>query len=70
VFQYGMVLIPVNSSSIRAVGYDGHHLFVLFHTSDTIYAHPGVPEGLFHALMDATSKGGFITALFAGGTNE
>ena len=51
------MMIPVNSSSIRAVGYDGHFLYVLFHTSDTIYSHPGVPESVFRSLMDATSKG-------------
>ena len=52
-----MSMIPVNSSSIRAVGYSGHHLFVLFHRSDTIYDHPGVPEAVFLQLLHAASPG-------------
>jgi hypothetical protein len=52
-----MSLIIVNSSSIRAVDYDGNHLFVQFHTSDTIYTHYGVPEDMFHGLMNASSMG-------------
>jgi hypothetical protein len=35
-------LILVNSSAIRAVGYDGHTFTVEFHTGRT-YDHPGVP---------------------------
>jgi hypothetical protein len=52
-------MIPVNSSSIREVGYDGYHLFVRFHTSDTIYTHPGVPYSLYLGLMQADSMGAF-----------
>ena len=50
-------MIPVNSSSIRAVGFDGYHLFVQFHTSDTIYSQPGVPETVFLELLHSTSPG-------------
>ncbi len=53
------MMIPVNSSSIRAVGYDGYHLFVQFHTSDTIYTHYGLPYSLFAGLMQADSMGAF-----------
>lgn len=52
-------MIPVNSSFIRAVGYDGQTLFVQFWTSDTIYCHPAVPYSLFLGLMQAESKGSF-----------
>jgi hypothetical protein len=52
-------MIPVNSSSIRAVGYDGYHLYVQFHTKDTIYAHPGVPYSLYVGLMQADSMGAY-----------
>ncbi len=52
-----MYMIPVQSSCIRAIGYDGHTLAVLFHTSDTIYEHPGVPWPVYAGLMKATSKG-------------
>jgi len=52
-------LIPVDSSAIRAVGYSGGCLDVLFWTSDTIYTHPGVPYTLYVALINADSIGGF-----------
>jgi hypothetical protein len=52
-----MTLISVNSSSIKAVGYDGHTLAVLFHTSDTIYDHPGVSYSVYAAFMSASSMG-------------
>jgi hypothetical protein len=42
-----MALIPVSSNAIRAVGYNGCTLAVLFHTSDTKYEHPGVPLSVF-----------------------
>jgi hypothetical protein len=54
-----MALIPVNSSSIRAVGYNGYTLAVLFHTSDTVYEHPGVPYSVFLGLMQADSMGAY-----------
>jgi hypothetical protein len=54
-----MVLIPVNSSSIQAVGYDGYMLAVLFHTSDTVYEHPGVPYSVYLGLMQASSMGAY-----------
>jgi hypothetical protein len=59
-------MTAVNSSSICAVGYDGHHLFVQFHTSDTIYTHYGVPEAVFHGLMNAASMGAFYTRYIRG----
>jgi hypothetical protein len=54
-----MTLILVNSSSIRAVGYDGDTLAVQFHTSDTVYEHPGVPPYVYAALMGASSMGAY-----------
>ena len=54
-----MALIPVSSSSIRAVGYNGYTLAVLFHTSDTVYEHPGVPHSVFLGLMRADSMGAY-----------
>jgi hypothetical protein len=52
-----VILIPVSSSSIRAVGYNGSTLAVLFHRSDTVYEHPRVPLSVFLGLMRAESKG-------------
>ena len=54
-----MSLIPVSSTAIRAIGYERGVLGVLFHTSSTVYRHPGVPYSLFVEFMDATSKGTF-----------
>jgi len=55
----GMSLTLVNSSSIRAVGYDGHTLAVQFHTSDTVYEHHGVPYSVYAGLIQAASMGAF-----------
>ena len=54
-----MTLMLVNSSSIRAVGYDGHTLSVQFHTSDTVYDHHGVPYSVYAELMNASSMGAY-----------
>jgi hypothetical protein len=61
-----MALIPVNSSSISEVGYDGFYLFVRFHTSDTIYAHPGVPYSVYLGLMQADSMGAYYNRYIRG----
>ena len=49
----------VNSSAIRAVGYDGHTLAVQFTTSDKVYTHHSVPYSVYAGLMQAASKGAF-----------
>jgi hypothetical protein len=54
-----MSLMLVNSSAIRAVGYDGDTLAVQFHTSDTIYSHHGVPYSVYVGLMHASSMGAY-----------
>ena len=51
-----MSLIPVDSSAIRSVGYDGYTLVVVFHNSGR-YDHPGVPEYIYRGLMSASSMG-------------
>jgi len=51
-------MIPVDSKAIRAVGYDGYTLTVEFH-SGRIYNHHGVPEAVFHGLMNAAFLGAF-----------
>ncbi len=58
-------LIPVNSSAIRAVGYDGHTLTVQFHTG-RIYDHPGVPYSVFAGLMQASSMGVYYNRYIRG----
>jgi hypothetical protein len=61
-----MSLTLVNSSSIRAVGYDGNHLFVQFHTSATIYTHYGVPYSVFAGLMHSSSMGRYYNRYIRG----
>jgi hypothetical protein len=53
-----MTLILVNSSAIRAVGYDGYTLTVEFHTGH-IYDHPGVPYSVYAGLMRSSSIGAY-----------
>jgi hypothetical protein len=59
-------MIFVNSSCISAVGYDGYTLAVLFHSSDTVYEHPGVPYSVFLGLMQAPSMGAFYNRYIRG----
>ena len=61
-----MSLVLVNSSAIRAVGYDGHTLAVQFTTSDIVYAHHGVPYSVYAGLMQAASKGSFYNHYIRG----
>lgn len=55
-FATGMV--AVDSSVIAAVGYDGHTLYVEFHSGVT-YPHPGVPYSVYAGLMHASSIGSY-----------
>jgi hypothetical protein len=55
-----MTLTSVNSSAIRAVGYDGYTLTVEFH-SGRIYDHPGVPYFVYMEFMNAPSLGEFYS---------
>lgn len=61
-----MALIPVNSSAIRGVGYQGSTLAVLFHTSNTVYTHHGVPYSVYVGLMRASSMGAYYNAHIRG----
>jgi hypothetical protein len=60
-----VTLIPVSSSAIRAVGYDGYTLTVEFHNSGA-YDHPGVPYDVYAELMAAASKGAFYNRYIRG----
>lgn len=53
-----MVMISVQSSAIRAVGFDGSTLTVEFH-GGRIYDHPGVPYEVYAGLMNASSMGAY-----------
>jgi hypothetical protein len=52
-----MSMISVSSSAIAAIGYESGTLAVIFHTSDTVYEHHGVPFSVFEGLWRASSKG-------------
>jgi hypothetical protein len=60
-----MILIAVNSSAIRAVGYDGYTLTVEFLTG-RIYDHPGVPYSVYAGLMNASSMGAYYNRYIRG----
>ena len=49
-------MIPVTSSAIRAIGFDGYTLRVEFRNGRT-YDHSGVPEQVFYGFLNASSKG-------------
>lgn len=54
---------PVESSSLRSVGYDAgrQELEIEFHDG-TIYLYGNVPEPVYAALLRAESKGGYFNA--------
>ncbi len=56
VMSHANALIPVDSSAIRAIGYDGRTLTVEFHSGRT-YDHPDVPYHVFNEFLNAWSKG-------------
>jgi hypothetical protein len=51
-------MISVNSSAIRAVGYDGYTLTVEFHTG-RVYDHHGVSYSVYVEFMNASSMGAY-----------
>ncbi len=69
-----MNMTLVNSSAIRAVGYDGYTLTVVadgytltveFH-SGRIYDHPGVPYSVYVEFMNAPSMGAYYNRYIRG----
>lgn len=52
------MMLPVNSSAIRAVGYVDSTLTVEFHTG-RVYDHPNVPYHIYIGLMQADSMGAY-----------
>lgn len=59
-------MIPVQSSAIRAIGFDGYALGVLFHGSNILYEHHRVPASLYVRFMRASSKGTFYNVNLRG----
>jgi hypothetical protein len=58
-------LIAIDSSVIRAVGYDGSTLTIQFH-SGRVYDHPRVPYAVYDGLMRASSKGAYYNRFIRG----
>ena len=54
-----LVLRPVTSTNIRAIGHDGFDLYVLF-SSDKLYCYQAVPAKLVNDFMTSPSKGKFL----------
>ena len=57
----------VSSSNLRAVGYDPstQTLEIEFHSSG-VYRYFAVPEGVYHGLMGAGSKGSYFADFIKG----
>jgi KTSC domain len=58
-------MISVDSSAIRAIGWNDGTLTVEFH-SGRIYDHPGVPYSVYEGLMQASSKGAYYNYYIRG----
>ena len=58
-----MLMIPVDSSDLSAVGYDADAqvLYISFH-SGGLYRYFDVPEAVYQGLLSASSKGRFFHA--------
>lgn len=53
-------MIYLNSSAIRAVDYDySSRIMTIQFTNDGVYAFHGVPESVFHDLVNAASPGSY-----------
>jgi len=63
--SYYIEMVSVSSSFIRAVGHDGHTLYVEFRTGDT-YPHPRVPYYMFEDLINADSPGTYYNQRIRG----
>ena len=53
------MLVPVESSNIAAVGYEGNVLTVAF-KNGSVYTYAGVPLTIYQSLLNAPSKGQYL----------
>ena len=56
-----MIMTPVSSSNLAAVGYENGVLHILFQ-SGRMYAYFDVPEQVYQELMQASSHGSYFNA--------
>lgn len=54
-----MNMIPVSSTNISAIGYEGTTLYVRFHQV-SVYAYFNVPRHVYEGLMSASSHGSYL----------
>lgn len=54
-----MKMIPVSSTNISSIGYEGTTLYVRFH-SGGLYAYYNVPKDVYSGLMSASSHGSYL----------
>ena len=54
-----MNMIPVSSTNISAIGYEGTTLYVRFHQG-SVYAYFNVPRHVYEGLMSASSHGSYL----------
>lgn len=60
-----MNMIPVVSSNLASVGYEGTTLYIRFH-SGGLYAYYNVPASIYQGLMSASSHGTYFHAHIRG----
>ena len=60
-----MNMIPVSSSNISSIGYDGTNLYVLFY-SGGLYEYSNVPQSVYNGLMSASSHGSYLANYIKG----
>ena len=60
-----MNMIPVSSSDISSIGYDGSTLHIRFR-SGGLYAYYNVPNSVYNGLMNAPSHGKYFHAYIKG----
>lgn len=60
-----MDMIPVTSSNISSIGYDGSTMHIRFN-SGGLYAYHNVPSSVYNGLMGASSKGKYFHAHIKG----
>lgn len=63
-----MDMIPVSSSNISSIGYEGTTLYVRFN-SGALYAYYNVPPTAYNGLMSASSHGKYLAAYIKGSYN-
>ncbi len=56
-----MIMQPVSSSNIAAIGYENGILHIRFH-SGGLYEYSDVPESVYRGLMSASSHGQYFHA--------